>query len=383
MWSGLAVVAIALLIAQTNTGGCSDNDPPATPAPAPPAPAPPAAGVFTTQDGVRFRVEIVATNLDIPWSLAFAPDGRLFVTERPGRVRIHNLSAGSSEVALTLDDVFAQGEAGGLGLALDPNFAQTRYVYLYYSARVARGAVNRIARYREADGRLGERTVLLDNIPAAGIHDGGRLRFGPDGLLYATAGDAADTANSQDLASTSGKILRLNPDGTTPRSNPFSSPIYSYGHRNPQGIDWHPATGELWGSEHGSVGNDEINVIDAGANYGWPRIEAAQTMTNMRAPITFYSPSIAPSGASFYTGQRFAAFSNNFFVATLRGGHLLRLRLDGTARRIAAQERLLENEFGRLRDVVTGPDDFLYFATSNGRGGTTATDDRIARIVPP
>src|SRR5262245_33288309 len=134
MWSGLAVVAIALLIAQTNTGGCSDgNDPPATPAPASPAPAPPAAGVFTTQDGVRFRVEIVATNLDIPWSLAFAPDGRLFVTERPGRVRIHNLSAGSSEVALTLEDVFAQGEAGGLGLALDPNFAQTRYVYLYYS----------------------------------------------------------------------------------------------------------------------------------------------------------------------------------------------------------------------------------------------------------
>jgi glucose/arabinose dehydrogenase len=383
MWSGLAAVALALLVAQTSTSSCSGNDPsPATPTT--PSPPPVSSGtVVTTQDGVRFRVEIVATGLDIPWSLNFAPDRRLFVTERPGRILILDLGTRTSQLALTLDDVFAQGEAGALGLALDPGFAETKLVYLYYTARTPGGAaVNRIVRYREVGGQLGERALLLDNIPANGIHDGGRLRFGPDGLLYATAGDAANSAFAQDLASPGGKFLRLNPDGTTPRDNPSGSNVYSLGHRNPQGLDWHPATGDLWASEHGNTGNDEINVIEAGANYGWPRIEGAQTTAGLRTPITFYNPSIAPSGASFYRGQLFARFVNDLFVATLRGSHLLRLRVDGPGRRIVSQERLLENEYGRIRDVVSGPDGFLYFATSNGRGGSTATDDRIARLVP-
>src|SRR5688572_3890957 len=219
--------------------------------------------VFTTRDNVRFRVETVLTGLEIPWSMNFAPDGRLFVTERPGRVRIVTLG-GASELALTLDGVYAQGEAGLLGLALDPEFAQNRFVYLYYSATVTGGAVNRIVRYREVNSRLGDRVVLLDNIPAAPIHDGGRLRFGPDGLLYASAGDAADANLAQDVASLAGKILRLNRDGTVPRDNRFSSPVYTYGHRNPQGLDWHPVTGDLWAVEHGANGNDEINAIRAG-----------------------------------------------------------------------------------------------------------------------
>jgi glucose/arabinose dehydrogenase len=345
--------------------------------------APQTSEVFTTRDGVRLRVETVLSGLEVPWSLNFAPDGRLFVTERPGRVRIGTLG-GSSELALTLDGVFAQGEAGLLGLALDPEFAQNHFVYLYYSASAPGGAVNRIVRYREVNSRLGEPVVLLDNIPAAQIHDGGRLRVGPDGLLYASAGDAAVANNAQDVASLAGKILRLNRDGTTPRDNRFSSPVFTYGHRNPQGFDWHPTSGELWESEHGNSGNDEVNAIRTGLNFGWPRIEGAATMSGMEAPITFYNPSIAPSGASFYRGQRLPQFTNNFFVATLLGTHLLRLTIDASARRVIAQERLLEGTFGRLRDVVSGPDGYLYFCTNNrdGRGAPLSGDDRVLRIMP-
>jgi len=250
--------------------------------------------------------------------------------------------------------------------------------------RVTNGARGKCRKIRATKARLGERAVLLDNIPAGQIHDGGRLGFGPDGLLYITAGDAANSALAQDLGSLAGKILRLTRDGSTPRENPFGSPIYSYGHRNPQGFDWHPQTANLWASEHGNTGNDEINVIDAGANYGWPRIEANQTMAGMRTPVTFFNPAIAPSGASFYRGQLFPRFANNLFVATLRGTHLLRLTLDASARRVVSQEQLLAGRFGRLRDVITGPDGFLYFCTNNrdGRGNPTSTDDRIVRLVP-
>jgi glucose/arabinose dehydrogenase len=384
MWSAVAAGLLALVLATdlVHTQACS-SDPQPSPTPAP-TPAP-TGEVFTTADGVRFSVDVVASNLQIPWSLAFAPDGRLFLTERPGRVRILDLAARTMATALTLDDTFAEGEAGALGLALDPSFSSNRLVYIYYSARVSGGGVNRIVRYREVGGQLAERVVLLDNIPAAGIHDGGRIRFGPDGLLYITAGDAASSSLAQDVASLAGKILRINPDGTTPRDNPFSSRVYSYGHRNPQGLDWHPVTGDLWASEHGSTGNDEINVIERGVNYGWPRIEGSQSMPGMQTPITFYNPAIAPSGASFYRGQRFPAFANNFFVATLRGAHIRRVRIDPTSpRRIVAQEQLLEGRFGRVRDVISGPDGLLYFATSNndGRGSVTSSDDRIARLVP-
>jgi glucose/arabinose dehydrogenase len=373
---GVTLLAIVLLagVGNLETQGCSSQET-----------SPASSEVFTTDDGVRFRAEVVVKGLEIPWSLAFAPDGRLFVPERPGRVRIVDIARGTSDLALTLDDVFAEGEAGLLGLVLDPAFTSNRLLYVYYTARTSGGAVNRVARYRESGGRLGEQVVLLDNIPANTIHDGGRLRFGPDGLLYVTTGDAANQDLAQDLASYAGKILRINTDGTTPRGNPFNSPVYSYGHRNPQGLDWHPASGDLWASEHGATGNDEINVIESGANYGWPRIEGAQTLPGMREPISFYNPAIAPSGASFYRGQRFPQFTNNLFVATLRGTLLLRIRIDPAApRRIVGQERLLEQQFGRIRDVVTGPDGYVYFCTSNrdGRGNPTSDDDRIARLVP-
>jgi glucose/arabinose dehydrogenase len=342
--------------------------------------------VFVTSDGVRFRVDVVARNLEVPWSMAFAPDGRLFVSERPGRVRIISGTTLVPQPALTLPDVNAEGEGGLLGLALDPGFATNGWVYLVYTARRSGDApVNRLVRYREVANTLGEAAVLFDEIPASGIHNGSRLRFGPDGKLYMTMGDANEASVAQDLAALNGRIFRLNPDGTTPRDNPFASPTYSYGHRNPQGLDWHPASGDLWETEHGATGNDEVNRIQAGRNYGWPIIEAGETRPGMETPVRFYTPSIAPSGASFYRGAAFPAFQANLFFTALRGQHLHRVRFDpSNARRIVAEERLLEGRFGRLRDVVPGPDGALYVATSNrdGRATPVADDDRILRLRP-
>lgn len=385
MWPGVpTVLLVGVILAQsTQVQDCRQDPPSTTPPPAtPPSTGTPQTDVFTTRDGARVRVDVVAANLDVPWSMAFAPDGRLFVTERGGRVRILNLAAGTSELALTLDDVFAQGEAGALGIALDPDFGTSRAVFIYYTAQTGNGALNRLVRYREAGGRLGERAVLLDGVPANPIHDGGRVRFGPDGLLYVSTGDAATPSLSQSLGSLAGKLLRLNRDGTSPRDNPFGTPVYTVGHRNPQGFDWHPATGQLWASEHGPTGNDEINVLRPGADYGWPAIQGAATMPGMETPVAFFTPAIAPSGASFYRGRAVPQFEDDLFVATLRGEHLLRLQLDGS--RIVAQERLLEQRYGRIRDVVMGPDGQLYVCTNNrdGRGTPEAADDRILRLTP-
>lgn len=376
MWHAVSAGVLAVVLATQTLQTACPKDSPTTPQTAD-------TDVVTTRDGARFRVETVITGLQVPWSLNFAPDGRLFVTERPGRVRIYSAN-GANELALTIDDVYVAGEAGLLGLALDPEFAQNHFVYIYYTASIPGNAVNRIVRYREVNAQLGERVMLLDNIPAGDIHDGGRLRFGPDGVLYASAGDASDANLAQDVASLAGKILRLNRDGTVPADNRFSSPVFTYGHRNPQGFDWHPTTGDMWAVEHGQTGNDEVNAISAGANYGWPRIEGAGMMPGMETPATFYSPAIAPSGASFYRGQRIPQFANNLFVATLRGTHLLRLVVDTAGRRVTAQERLFEGTYGRLRDVIYGPDGNLYFSTNNrdGRGSAAADDDRVLRIVP-
>lgn len=380
-WRQLVTATFVLLFAGAACGGGGD-DGSNTP------PPPPVSEAFTAADGTRFAVQVLITGLDVPWSLAFAPDGRLFVTERPGRVRIVQDSRLLTTPALTLTDVAATGEAGLLGLALHPAFASNHFVYLAYTARTAGGGmVNRVVRYREVNNTLGEPMVLLDNIPAANIHDGARVRFGPDGKLYVTMGDAANASVAQDLASLNGKIYRLNDDGGLPGDNPFpSSPVYSYGHRNPQGIDWHPGTGELWETEHGASGNDEVNRIGAGANYGWPVIEADRTQAGMITPVLFFNPSIAPSGASFYTGSLIPGFRQNFFFATLAGRHIHRVRFDpNDPRQVIADERLLQDRFGRIRDIITGPDGALYFATCNrdGRGSPTADDDRIVRIIPP
>lgn len=349
--------------------------------------------VYQTADGVRFRVEVVARNLEIPWSLAFTPDGRLLFTERPGRVRVIENGRLREQPLATIPGVLHRGEGGLMGLALDPAFGQNHTLYLCYTYRNSTGGTsNRVVRYREEAGPLVEPKTLVDNVPGALFHNGCRLRFGADGKLYVTTGDATEGRIAQDLNSLGGKLLRINVDGSIPADNPFpNSPVFSYGHRNGQGIDWHPTAGLLFETEHGPSGfdapggGDEVNIVEAGKNYGWPVIHHRERRAGMESPLLEYTPATAPSGGSFYRGARFPAFKNNFFFATLRGEHVHRVVLDpADPRNVRAEERLLEEVYGRIRDVVEGPDGALYFCTSNrdGRASPAPDDDRILRIVP-
>src|SRR4051795_8326862 len=253
-----SLAPLALLLALSACGGSksSSSGTPDTPdTPGPPGGIP--IETFTAQDGVRFGVQVLLTNLQIPWAMAFAPDGRLFFTERPGRVRIYADGQLLAAPALTLDDVFTTGESGALGLALHPDFATNHLVYLTYTVNGPRGPVGRVMRYREVNNQLGEGVTLLGDVRANNIHNGSRVKFGPDRRLYVTFGDAASPSVAQDVAALNGKILRLNDDGTSASGNRFSSPVYTYGHRNPQGLAWHPVTGDLWEDEHGQTGDDE------------------------------------------------------------------------------------------------------------------------------
>jgi aldose sugar dehydrogenase len=333
----------------------------------------------------RPRVEVVAGNLVAPWALDFAPDGRLFVTERPGRIRVVVNGQLLPAPVATLP-VAATGEAGLMGLALDPDFQSNGHLYVMYTYGTAGGGLaNRISRLTVQGNQAAGEVVLLEGIPGATIHDGGRLKFGPDGKLWATTGDAAQPPLSQNMNSLAGKILRLNPDGSVPADNPFpGSPVYSLGHRNPQGLAFQPGTGQLFSTEHGPVGEDEVNVITAGGNYGWPTVAGVGGDPRFIDPIVAYTPSVAPAGATFYSGDRLFAWNGNLFFATLAGQHLHRLELGGPdGRQVVGSERLYQGQYGRLRDVVQGPDGYLYFTTSNrdGRGDPAAQDDRILRIV--
>jgi glucose/arabinose dehydrogenase len=351
--------------------------------------------VFVAEDGTRFRVEEVVTHLESPWGLAAAPDGRLFVTERAGRVRVVQDDVLLTEPALTLPEISTEGDAGMFGITLHPDFDRNHLVYLLYTlSRPDAGLVSRLVRYREVNNTLAEAAVLVDDIPEIARPGGARIRFGPDGKLYVTVGDrllaargphGAARSTAQDLASLNGKILRFNDDGTSPDDNPFYSPLFSFGHRSPQGIDWHPVSGDLWAIELGPVGYDELNRIEGGLNYGWPLTEGAQMSLGVETPVLSFAPSLTPSGGSFYTGHVMPAFRNDFFFGTLRGQDIHRVQFDPvTPRRIVANERLLAGRFGRIRDVVTGSDGALYFCTSNrgSPGASAPEDDRILRLLP-
>lgn len=321
-------------------------------------------------------VDIVARGLDVPWALAFAPDGGLLVTERPGRIRLVKNGRLESEPIVTLR-VAAVGEGGLMGLALDPAFAETGHLYTCYTAENGGRLVNRLVRLTLRGERAGDERVLIDDMPGARIHDGCRVKFGPDGRLYITMGDAAEPGLAQRLDSLAGKILRLNRDGTVPDDNPFpGSPVFSLGHRNPQGLAWHPS-GRLYAAEHGPSGHDEINHILAGRNYGWPEVHGQGGDSRYVEPLLESKlDTWAPSGIAFLGGD--------LFVAGLRGQRLLRVALAPDLRTVVRVVTFLNRTHGRLRDVVVGPDGALYVTTSNrdGRGWPRPNDDRILRVRP-
>jgi aldose sugar dehydrogenase len=330
----------------------------------------------TTNTTGTEAVQVLATNLHKPWAIAFG-DGKIFFTEKVGRIRVidNGILANESVADLKVADIT---DAGLLGITLHPDFEKNHYIYVYYTYQEGSKLWNKVLRITESDNRIVGANTILDKIPAAEFDDGGVIKFGPDKKLYIGTGDATDESLAQNQTSLGGKILRLNDDGSIPQDNPFSnSPVYSYGHRNPQGLAWDDK-GNLYETEEGPTINDEINLIKAGQNYGWPNQECSGSK-EFQAALICYNPSIEPAGITYYSSGKID-LKDSLILATLRGNILYQLPTqNGT---IEAQKIILDG-VGRIRDVNEGPDGYLYIITSNtdGRGFPDQNDDKLLRIV--
>jgi glucose/arabinose dehydrogenase len=348
----------------------------------------------STSDQTQFRVETVASGLEVPWAFAFLPNGSILFTERPGRVRIIENGKLRPDAVFKVPDVEPSSESGLMDLSLHPGFASNGFVYMAYAYNSG-GQKVKVVRYRYDGKTLIEPKNIIENIPASPNHAGTRCRFGPDSKLYVSTGDSTKWQLAQQMDSLAGKILRLNDDGTVPSDNPFVGQqgtrpeIWAFGVRNPQGIAWQPGSGLLFETEHGpsgfeglGQGGDEVNVIERGKNYGWPVIHHKQTKEGMVSPLLEYSPACAPASGMFYDASAFPQFKGNFFFGCLAGRRIIRVVLNG--RNVASQEDLLSGTYGRIREMEQGPDGYIYFSTSNrdGRGRPAADDDRVMRLVP-
>lgn len=333
----------------------------------------------------HYGIEVIAENLFVPWAIAISDEGNLYFTERSGTIRSIKAGKLQPQPLITFDAPFvSQGEGGLMGIALDPNYSQNHYMYVMYSYEEDNGIHNRVVRLVENNNKLSIDWVLLDKIPGGRIHNGGRLKIGPDQKLYITTGDAGNSALAQDPASTAGKILRIELDGKIPEDNPIiNSPVYSLGHRNPQGLAWN-SKNVLYSSEHGQSAHDEINIIQPGANYGWPLVEGNEDSTEViiQKPLVHSGEDTwAPSAIAFADK---GPWQGKLLVATLRGQQLLAITLNGNGKVVKSIESLFRNEYGRLREVIQGKDGSIYLTTSNrdGRGNPDVADDKIIRLVP-
>jgi aldose sugar dehydrogenase len=368
-------------------------EPTPTEAPETPTPTPdPAEEATDEAEGddpgwVDYDFEVMATGLDIPWELVFLPDGDVLITERPGTVRVMQDGELLEEPVLEFDDVVHErgAEGGLLGMTLHPEFEENGWIYFYYTYEEDDEWRNCVVRFVLEDLEFSDREIIIDDLPGAFTHNGGRMKFGPDDQLYVTLGDAQRQDEVQDVDVLVGKILRLNDDGTYPDDNPFEdSPVYAIGLRNPQGLAWHPETGELYSSQHGPTGNDELNLIEAGENYGWPDMEGfdGDEQDDFTLPVKASGEETwAPSGSTFYDGDLFPQWNNEYLMAGLRSVTLHRINLSGDEPEMGP---IVQGEFGRLRTVVQGPDGLLYLLTSNRdeRAEPDDADDRLIRIIP-
>lgn len=326
---------------------------------------------------------IIAEGLDTPWAIAFLPNGGMLITERKGTVRLIDKSVRLQDTPVaTLEKVQEIGEGGLLGITLHPDFTNNNYVYLYYTYKGgSSNTLNRVVRMKYINSQLSDEQIIVDQIPGSSNHNGGRIKFGPDQFLYITTGDAENPSQAQDTNALGGKILRVTDEGKPVPGNPFNSLVYSYGHRNPQGIVW-DSNDKLWETEHGpsggnlGTGNDEVNLIESGKNYGWPVIQGDQTQEGMVTPIKNSTPKVAwaPGGMAI-TGD-------TLFFSGLRGQALYKAQINNS--QLTDFAELLKGKYGRIREVILGPDNMLYISTSNrdGRGVAGRIDDRIIRINP-
>ena len=340
----------------------------------------------------EYEVQVLASGLRFPWGMTFLPDGNMLVTERVGQLRTITPDGRISEPIQGVPAVFVQQQGGLLDVALDPNFASNRLVYLSYAEPDGNKAGTAVARARLNDGRLEKLQVIFRQLPKTegGVHFGSRLVFAPDGNLFITLGDRGDYADQAQFTDNYfGKIIRIRPDGSVPPDNPFvqnkqgKPEIWSYGHRSVQGAAIHPQTGALWIHEHGPKGGDEINIPQPGKNYGWPKasygshysgvpIKDEHAEQGFEEPIYYWTPSIAPSGMTFYTGSLFPGWRGSLFVGALAGRQLVRLSTDD--KRILGEEKLLM-QTTRFRDVVQGPDGALYLLTDDENG-------KLLKLIP-
>ncbi len=334
----------------------------------------------------RFEIAVLTEKLENPWGMAFLPDGDLLVTERPGRLRRVTRAGEISPPIKGLPDVKEKGQGGLLGIALHPLFATNKWVYLSYTAKGKGGYGTEVARGKLVGNELIEVSVIFraEAKSSGGRHFGSRLNFATDNSLYISLGERGRKKFAQDLNDHRGSLIRVNDDGSIPSNNPFVNKkgvkpeIFSYGHRNIQGMATHSLTSKVWTHEHGPQGGDEVNVIKPGGNYGWPvitygvnygigtKIGEGSHKAGMLQPVHKWVPSIAPSGMTFYMGDKFPRWRGNLFVGSLKFGLLLRMEVRDET--IISEERLLDNKYGRIRDVVAGPDGLIYLLSDSTKG---------------